>query len=185
MNRYAIENLFGIEGLNIAWYARRCSSVFRYYTFNCGGTQKSDEICRRQRFSLRRSPLRYRNDSRYGNRYVALGSIKHSLCQFAVRNRAALLFLRKYTAHFFQTDGRRHCRINHFAVTVTPATLIKDQNFSNHFPVSYKKAQRHRVLNLCGVVLLSIGHFLKASLCEPAFCAALSGGAARMDLESK
>ena len=29
----------------------------------------------------------------------------------------------------FQTDGRRHCRINHFAVTVTPATLIKDQNF--------------------------------------------------------
>jgi len=39
----------------------------------------------------------------------------------------------------FQTDGRRHCRINHFAATVTPATLIKDQNFSNHFPVSYKK----------------------------------------------
>ena len=69
----------------------------------------------------------------------------------------------------FQTDGRRHCRINHFAVTVTPATLIKDQIFSNHFPVSYKKAQRHRVLNLCGVVLLSIGHFLKVSLCEPAF----------------
>ena len=30
----------------------------------------------------------------------ALGSIKHSLCQFAVRNRAALLFLRKYTAHY-------------------------------------------------------------------------------------
>jgi hypothetical protein len=69
----------------------------------------------------------------------------------------------------FQTDGRRHCRINHFAVTVTPATLIKDQIFSNHFPVSYKKAQRHRVLNLCGVVLLSIGYFLKVSLCEPAF----------------
>ena len=38
-----------------------------------------------------------------------------------------------------------------------------------HFPVSYKKAQRHRVLKLCGVVLLSIGHFLKVSLCEPAF----------------
>ena len=69
----------------------------------------------------------------------------------------------------FQTDGRRHCRIIHFAVTVTPATLIKDQIFSNHFPVSYKKAQRRRVLNLCGVVLLSIGHFLKVSLCEPAF----------------
>ena len=69
----------------------------------------------------------------------------------------------------FQTDGCRHCRINHFAVTVTPATLIKDQIFSNHFPVSYKKAQRHRVLNLCGVVLFSIGHFLKVSLCEPAF----------------
>ena len=33
-------------------------------------------------------------------RHVALGSIKHSLCQFAVRNRAALLFLRKYTAHY-------------------------------------------------------------------------------------
>ena len=29
----------------------------------------------------------------------------------------------------FQTDGRRHCRINHFAVTVTHATLIKNQNF--------------------------------------------------------
>ena len=72
-----------------------------------------------------------------------------------------------------------------FAVTVTPATLIKDQNFFNHFPVSYKKAQRHRDLKLCGVVLLSIGHFLKAALCEPAFYAALSGGAARMDLESK
>ena len=39
------------------------------YTFNCGGTQKPDEICRCQRFSLRRPPLRYRNDSRYGNRY--------------------------------------------------------------------------------------------------------------------
>ena len=69
----------------------------------------------------------------------------------------------------FQTDGRRHCRINHFAATDTPATLIKDQIFSNHFPVSYKKAQRRRVLILCGVVLLSIGHFLKVSLCEPAF----------------
>lgn len=32
-------------------------------------TQKPDEICRCQRFSLRRPPLRYRNDSRYGNRY--------------------------------------------------------------------------------------------------------------------
>ena len=42
---------------------------FIYYTFNCGGTQKPDEICRCQRFSLRRPPLRYRNDSRYGNRY--------------------------------------------------------------------------------------------------------------------
>ena len=41
--------------------------------------------------------------------------------------------------------------------------------FTNQFPVSYKKAQRHGVLNLCGVVLLSIGHFLKVSLCEPAF----------------
>lgn len=33
-------------------------------------------------------------------RHVAFGSIKHSLCQLAVRNRAALLFLRKYTAHY-------------------------------------------------------------------------------------
>ena len=33
-------------------------------------------------------------------RHVALGSIKHSLCQLAVRNRAALLFLRKYTARY-------------------------------------------------------------------------------------
>ena len=33
-------------------------------------------------------------------RHVALGSIKHSLCQFAVRNRAALLSLRKYSAHY-------------------------------------------------------------------------------------
>ena len=35
------------------------------------------------------------------------------------------------------------------------------------------------------IALLSIGHFLKASLCEPAFYAALSRIAARMDLESK
>lgn len=62
MNRYAIENLFGIEGLNIAWYGLiiACGMVLGF----------------------------------------ALGSIKHSLCQFAVRNRAALLFLRKYTAHY-------------------------------------------------------------------------------------
>ena len=58
----------GISRL-VSCYARRCSSVFHYYTFNCGGTQKPDEICRCQRFSLRRPPLRYRNDSRYGNRY--------------------------------------------------------------------------------------------------------------------
>lgn len=48
MNRYAIENLFGIEGLNIAWYGLiiACGMVLGF----------------------------------------ALGSIKHSLCQFAVRN---------------------------------------------------------------------------------------------------
>ena len=58
-------------------------------------------------------------------------------------------------------------------MTVAPATLIKDWNISNHFPVSYKKTQRHRVLNLCGIVLHSIGHFLKVSLCEPDFYAGL------------
>lgn len=34
--------------------------------------------------------------------------------------------------------------------------------FSNHFLVNYKKAQRHRVINLCGVALLSIGHFFES-----------------------
>ena len=71
MNRYAIENLFGMEGLNIAWYR---------LIIACG---------------------------------MVLG--------FAV-------FTEIYCS-LFQTDGRRHCRINHFAVTVTPATLIKEQNF--------------------------------------------------------
>ena len=34
----------------------------------------------------------------------------------------------------FQTDGRCHCRINHFAATVTPATLIKDQILDPNLP---------------------------------------------------
>jgi hypothetical protein len=42
---------------------------------------------------------------------------------------STLLGFTEIHCSLFQTDGRRHCRINHFAVTVTPATLIKDQNF--------------------------------------------------------
>ena len=120
MNRYAIENLFGIEGLNIAWYGLiiACGMVlgFALAIYRCRKTGINKEhiynlalwlipvciICARAYYVI------FKWDN-YKNDLISVFTEIYCL--------------------LFRTDGRRHCRINHFAVTVTPATLIKNQNF--------------------------------------------------------
>ena len=103
MNQYAIENLFGIEGLNIAWYGLIivCGMVlgFALAIYRCRKTGINKEHIYYVIFKW----------DNYKNDLISVFTEIYCL--------------------LFRTDGRRHCRINHFAVTVTPATLIKDQNF--------------------------------------------------------
>ena len=78
--------------------------------------------------------------------------------------------------HYYYTGGSSLFKVFRLGIrlaifVVAPLVLLSLGRTEGLFPrlKTPKKAQRHRDLKLCGVVLLSIGHFLKVSLCKPAF----------------